>query len=120
MRVLTLFLCLTATSTGQPRFEHIWGRITAIDKSGFEIDQNFNADPQSAYRRRKRLIVLNSSTAFRGSARGDLRVGRIVDIIGRERNDTSVQATRVIVYEGNAPVRMRSGEHTTATDGRHR
>jgi Domain of unknown function (DUF5666) len=117
MRLLALSLYVTATVLAQPRLEHVWGRISAINKSGFEVDQNFNADPQSGYRRGMRHITFNSNTKFEGSARQDLRVGRTVDIIGRETTDSSVQATRIIVYEGNAPVRIPAGARVLASDG---
>jgi hypothetical protein len=96
---------------------HVWGRITVVTKDGFEVDQNFNADPQSGYRRGKRQITLSSGTKFEESARQDLRAGRMVDIIGLETTDPGVQATRVIVYEGNAPVRMPAGARVIAPDG---
>jgi hypothetical protein len=51
MRVAALSLCLTIAVLAQPLSEHVWGRISAINKLGFEVDQNFNADLQSAYRR---------------------------------------------------------------------
>jgi hypothetical protein len=117
MRVMALSLYLTATVLAQPGLEHVWGRITAVTKSGFEIDQNFNADPQSGYRRGKREITIDSNTKFEESARQDLRVARTVDIIGRETVDSGVQATRVIVYEGNTPVRMSAGARVRAADG---
>jgi hypothetical protein len=96
---------------------HVWGRITVVTKEGFEVDQNFNADPQSGYRRGKRQITLRSDTQFEESARQDLRAGRTVDIIGLKTTDLGVQATRVIVYEGNAPVRMPAGARVIAPDG---
>jgi hypothetical protein len=96
---------------------HVWGRITAVTEEGFVVDQNFNADPQSGYRRGKRQIILNWDTEFEESARQDLRVGRTVDIIGLKTSDLGVQATRVIVYEGNAPVRMPAGAVVTTPDG---
>jgi hypothetical protein len=96
---------------------HVWGRITVVTKDGFEVDQNFNADPQSGYRRGKRQITLSSDTKFEERARQDLRAGRMVDIIGLETTDPGVQATRVIVYEGNAPVRMPAGARVIAPDG---
>jgi hypothetical protein len=117
MRVLALSLLVTATVFAQPGVEHVWGRITAINKSGFEVDQNFNADPQSGYRRGKRQITFNSQTKFEESARQDLRVGRTVDIIGIETTNSKVQATRVIIYEGNRPVRMRAGARVISPDG---
>lgn len=88
-----------------------------MTQSGFEVDQNFNADPQSGYRRGKRQITFNSKTKFEESARQDLRIGRTVDIIGLETTDSGVQATRVIVYDGNAPVRMSAGAQVIAPDG---
>ena len=88
-----------------------------MTKSGFEVDQNFNADPRSGYRRGKRQIAFNSKTKFEESAREDLRVGRIVDILGLETAISGVQATRVIVYEGNRPVRMPAGIRVIAPDG---
>lgn len=117
MRVLALSLFVTATVLAQPGLEHVWGRISAMTKSGFELDQNFNADPQSGYRRGKRQITFNSKTKFEESARQDLRVGRTVDIIGIETTNSGVQATRVIVYEGNRPVRMRAGARVISPDG---
>jgi len=117
MRVLALFLFVAATAFAQARSEHVWGRISAVTKSGFEVDQNFNADPQSGYRRGKREITFTSKTRFEGSAREDLRVGRTVDILGIETAKSGVQATRVIVYEGNRPVRMPAGARVTAADG---
>lgn len=117
MQVLALSLFVAATVLAQQGLEHVWGRITAINKLGFEVDQNFNADPQSGYRRGKRQITFNSTTKFEGSARQDLRVGRTVDIIGTETTNSGVQATRVIVYERNAPVRMPAGAQVISTNG---
>ena len=97
--------------------DSVWGRITAINKSGFEVDQNFNADPRSGYRRRKRQITFNSTTKFEESTRQDLRVGRTVDIIGIDTMNSGVQARRVIVYDGNRPVRMPAGVRVTSPDG---
>ena len=109
MRVLALSLFLTATVLAQPGLEHVWGRITAVNKSGFEVDQNFNADPQSGYRRGKRRVTFNPTTKFEESARQDLRVGRTVDIIGIERANSGVQAARVIIYEGKRPCECALG-----------
>jgi hypothetical protein len=117
MWVLALSLFVTTTVLAQPGLEHVWGRITIIDKSGFEVDQNFNADPHSGYRRGKRQITFNSTTKFEESARQDLRVGRTVDIIGIETTNSGVQATRVIICEGNRPVRMRAGARVIPADG---
>ncbi len=96
---------------------HVWGRISKVTKAGFEVDENFNADPQSGYRRGKRQITFNSDTEFEESARQDLRVGRTVDIIGLKTTDSAVQATRVTVYDGNAPVRTPAGARVIRPDG---
>ncbi len=117
MRVLALSFFVTATVFAQPRVEHVWGRISAMSKSGFEVDQNFNADPQSGYRRGKRQITLSPTTKFEESARQDLRVGRTVDIIGIETTNSGVQAARVIVYEGKRPVGMHAGAGVISPDG---
>ena len=118
MRVLIVTLLSIQTLSPQTTsLVHVWGRITAVTRAGFEVDQNFNADPQSAYRRGKREIAFNSDTRFEGSARQDLRVGRTVDVIGVQMTDSAVRATRVIVYEGNAPVRMPAGARVIAPDG---
>jgi hypothetical protein len=95
---------------------HISGRISAVTHDAFEVDLNFNADPQSAYKRGKRTIALNSDTAFVGSVPQDLRVGRTVEIVGLKTGST-VQATQVTVYEGNAPVRMPADARVIGTDG---
>lgn len=117
MRVLAWSLFVMASVFAQSRVEHVWGRISAVTRSGFEVDQNFNADPQSGYRRGKRQITVNSQTRFEGSARADLRVGRTVDIIGVERTTSRLQAARVIIYDGNRPVRMPAGARVIAPDG---
>jgi hypothetical protein len=117
MRVSALILLVTAAAFAQVRLEHVWGRISAVTKSGFEVDQNFNADPQSGYRRGKRQITFNSKTKFEESAREDLRIGRTVDILGRETTRSGVQAARIIVYEGNRPVRMPAGAQVMSTNG---
>ena len=97
---------------------HVWGRITAVTSAGFEVDQNFNADPQSAYRRGTRQIAVAPGTEFEASAREDLRIGRTVDIIGLKTSDSVVEATRVIVYDDHgSPVRMPAGGRVTLPNG---
>src|SRR5580658_5547308 len=121
MRALALFFFVTValaqSGLGHAGLDHVWGRITAVSKSGFEVDQNFNADPQSGYQRRKRQITLNSETKFEASAPQDLRVGRTVDIIGIGTTSSALRATRVVVYDGNAPVRMPAGARVISPNG---
>jgi hypothetical protein len=115
MRIAVAFL-LASAAVAQTFPSHVWGRIESIGKSTFIIDENYNADPRSAYARQNRRIILNSDTKFQGSERQDLRVGRTVDILGPKAG-SAVRATRVIVYEGNAPVRMRAGTRVIAPNG---
>jgi hypothetical protein len=96
---------------------HIWGRISKLGTGEFEVDENYNADPHSAYRRGFRQIAFDSETEFEESAPEDLRIGRDVDIIGLKTNDTRVQASRITVYEGHAPVRMPAGARVILPDG---
>ena len=96
---------------------HVWGRITKIAPAEFEVEQNFNADPESAYRRRYRSITFDSDTQFESSRPEDLRVGRTVDIIGLKINDSRVEASRIIIYGGNAPVRMPAGARVVQPNG---
>ena len=119
MRTAWLVLLASALwAQPQPQnIDHIWGRITKVTKGRFEVDQNFNADPQSAYRRRMREITFDAQTKFQSSAPEDLRAGRTVDIIGIKTSESQVEATRVIVYEGNKPVGMRPGMKIVAPDG---
>ncbi|MBZ5580098.1 MAG: DUF5666 domain-containing protein [Acidobacteriia bacterium] len=97
--------------------DHVWGRITRVAKGEFEVEQNFNADPQSAYRRGLREVAFDSGTQFEESAPADLRPGRTVDLIGLTITETRVHASRITVYEGNLPVRMPAGTRVTAPDG---
>ena len=95
---------------------HVWGKIKSVGKSGFIIDQNYNADPQSAYVRQNRRVVIDSHTRFEASARQDLRAGRDVDVLGTKAGAT-VRATRVTVYKGNRPVRTREGARVIEPNG---
>ena len=93
---------------------HIWGRISKVTTGGFEVDQNFNADPQSSYQRRYRQISRNADTIFEGGVPEDLRVGNIVDVIGLKANDSEDAAARVIIQtDGPLP----AGTRVTAPNG---
>lgn len=96
---------------------HVTGHIISVAGSAFEVDQNYDADPQSAYQRQKRLITFDGKTNFEESAREDLRAGRDVDIIGLKVGPLRVQATRITVYERKVPVRMPPGGRVTLPDG---
>ncbi len=90
--------------------DHVSGIITQVSKNGFQVYQNFDADPHSGYRRQYRDIAYDLETAFEDSAAEDLRPGRTVDIIGLKLDKVRVQGTRITIYEGNRPVRMRDGK----------
>lgn len=96
---------------------HVWGRIRSVSAGQFEVEQNLNADPQSSYRRGLRQIAFDASTRFESSAPADLLTGRTVDIIGLKTSGSTVQATRITVYEGNRPVRMPAGAAIVSPDG---
>lgn len=116
MRVASALL-VAAAALGQTFPPHVWGRIKSVGKSGFVVEQNYGAtDPHSAYRRQNRRIVIDSHTRFEDSAREDLRPGRDVDVIGT-KDGSAVRATRVIVYEGNRPVRMPAGTRIIEPNG---
>lgn len=97
--------------------DHITGRITRLGHGEFDVGQNYDADPHSAYRRQNRVIVLDADMNFEESLPEDLKVGRDVDIIGLKTSGAHVQATRITIYEGHAPVRMPPGTKIIAPDG---
>ena len=96
---------------------HIFGRILRVAGGSFEVDQNYNADPRSAYVRQNRVIAFDSDTTFEESAPDDLKPGRDVDIIGLKTGGSRVQATRITIYEGRAPVRMKPGTRVILPNG---
>ena len=101
---------------------NVYAVITKVTDSGFEVFTNPNADPASAYRKEIRKVAIDANTAFEESAREDLKPGRNVQIVGLRigglrTGNGEIQATRVIVYEGNHPVRMRAGAVVRAPNG---
>lgn len=87
--------------------DKVEGRIKHVDRDGFQVDQNYSADPDSGYRRGLREIVYDSGTLWEDSLAEDLTVGRDVFVIGLKLPSGKLEATRVIVYEGHTPVRMK-------------
>ncbi len=87
--------------------DKVEGRIQRVDRDGFQVDQNYSADPDSGYRRGLREIAYDSATLWEDSQAEDLKVGRDVFVIGMKLPSSKLAATRVIVYEGHAPVRMK-------------
>jgi hypothetical protein len=87
--------------------DRVEGRITSVGHRRFQVDQNYSAPPDSAYRRGLREIVYDSGTAWEGSVAQDLKAGRDVFVIGLKLPTGVLEATRVVVYEHGAPVRMK-------------
>jgi hypothetical protein len=87
--------------------DKVEGRITSVGGNGFQVDENYRADPASAYRRGLREILYDSGTTWEGSEAQDLKVSRDVFVIGLKLPSGVLEATRVIVYERGAPVRMK-------------
>lgn len=92
--------------------DKVEGRIQRVDRDGFQVDQNYSADPDSGYRRGLREIAYDSSTLWEDSLAEDLKVGRDVLVIGLKLPSGKLAATRVIVYEGHKPVRMKPSRIT--------
>jgi hypothetical protein len=61
--------------------------------------------------------AIGAETSFVASASEDLKVGRNVQVLGRELGEGVIQATLVTVYDGNTPVRMRSDAIVRRADG---
>lgn len=93
------------------------GRITHVGANGFQVDENYNADPHSAYRRGLREIVYDSGTQWEQSLPEDLKEGRDVFIIGLKLPGGELQATRIVVYDGHKPVRMKPGTRVISPNG---
>jgi len=55
-------------------------------------------------------VAVDANTIFESSAKNDLLVGRGVQMVGLDLKNGTVRATRLTVYEGKGPVRMRSGK----------
>jgi hypothetical protein len=82
------------------------GGITKLGGDGFEMLTNPNADPHSAYEKKTLKVVVDANTEFDDGAKGGLKVGREIQMVGLDLKNGTVRATRLTVYEGNRPVRM--------------
>src|ERR1035437_4007046 len=89
---------------------NFFGIITRVGGGGFEILTNPNADPQSAYVKRKLKVTVDTDTLFDASAKEDMKLGRDVQMVGLDLKNGTIRATRLTVYEGNRPVRMGNGK----------
>jgi hypothetical protein len=89
---------------------NFFGVIAKVDGDRFEMLTNPNADPQSAYEKKRLIVSVDSDTLFDASAKEDIKTGRDVQMVGLGLKNGTVRATRLTVYEGNRPVRMRDGK----------
>ena len=87
-----------------------FGVITKVNSDTFEMLTNSNADPNSAYVKKKLKLLVDGDTIFDASAKEDLRPGRGVQMVGLDLKNGTVRATRLTVYEGKRPVRMKAGK----------
>ena len=89
-----------------------FGIITKVDGGGesFDMLTNPNADPQSGYVKKNLKVTVDADTIFTASAKEDLKAGRDVQMVGLDLKNGTVRATRLTVYEGNWPVRMKDGK----------
>jgi hypothetical protein len=76
---------------------NFFGVITKVDGGGFEMLTNPNADPQSAYVKKKLKVTVDADTFFEASAREDLKLGRGVQMVGLDLKNGTVMATRLTV-----------------------
>jgi hypothetical protein len=88
--------------------DKVEGRITSVGRSEFQVDEKYSAPPDSAHRRGIREIVYDSGTTWESSEAQDLKVSRDVFVIGLKLPSGVLEATRVIIYERGAPVRMKT------------
>ena len=106
-----------ADASGRLVAEVIWlnivnffGVITKVDGGDFEMLTNPNADPHSAYVKEKLRVSVDADTLFDASAKEDLKPGREAQMVGLDLKNGTIKATRLTVYEGNRPVRMKGGK----------
>jgi len=97
--------------------ENHFAVITSVNGTSFDVLTNPDADPRSSYKQENRAVRIDANTVFEGSAREDLRAGRGVQVIGVRGGNGEILATRLIIYEGNRPVRMRSDARILLPNG---
>jgi hypothetical protein len=89
---------------------NFFGVITKVNGSTFEVLTNPNADPQSAYKKEIKAVRFDGETIFVSGEKEDLKVGREVQTVGLDLRNGIVKATRVTIYEGKRPVRLRKAK----------
>ena len=117
--VLTAAIALgqQAPATGLVNF---YGEITAVLGNQVRVLTNPRADPQSSYKQEYKRVTFDPTTTFEGSRPEDLKSTRGVQIIGIEQKDGTIRATKIVVYDGNAPVRQRKDVPVRLPNGQTR
>ena len=62
------------------------------------------------YTKENKFIRFDADTIFESSEKEDLKVGRDVQTVGLDLRNGIVKATRVTIYEGKRPVRLRKAK----------
>ncbi len=88
---------------------NFFGVITKVEGGGesLEMFTNPNANPQSGYEKKRLRVAVDKDTVFQSSAKEDLKAGRDVQMVGVDLRNGTTKATKITVYEGDRPVRMR-------------
>lgn len=85
------------------------GKLIKIDGDNLEVAANDNIERPSGYSQQIERVVIDRRTHFLNSEQGDLRVGRHIEVDGYRVSDSVLRAIKVIVYDGNRPVRAEPG-----------
>src|SRR5580692_2732 len=114
---------MVAIAQGQPApsgLVNFYGVITGLSNGEFQILTNPNADSQSAYKQERKPVDFDRATTFEGSSPDDLKASRGVQVVGLAQKDGKILATKIVVYEGNAPVRQRKDVPVVLPNGQAR
>ncbi len=118
--VATLIVAVAAAQQAPAGLVNYNGVITGVLGNEFHVFTNPNADPQSAYKKEYKTVDFDRATTFEGSAPEDLKLSRGVQVIGIEQKDGKILATKIVVYEGNSPVRARKDVPVILPNGQGR
>jgi hypothetical protein len=88
---------------------HVAGVITVVADTSFEILASPRTRHPNGYQKEHTRVRFDTGTVFLDSVAGDLEPGRHADIIGVRSSNGDFLAARVIIYEGDCPVRTPGG-----------
>jgi len=88
---------------------HVAGVITAVADTSFEILASSRTRLPNGHQKEHTRVRFGTGTVFLDSVAGDLEPGRHADIIGVRSSNGEFLAARVIIYEGDCPVRTPGG-----------